>query len=117
MAGAFVGNANGVAPGLEVEARWRRLAYWLETEYAIFPDDPDANYLYGWSELNLYLRPHLWTGVSAQRLRLVQSPREVDLGPMLGFGGRGDPGVSLSLYFYGIGTGAPSYLATLSVEF
>lgn len=117
MMGGFVGRSNGVAPGLEIEARWRRLAYWFETEYTIHPGDREENYFYSWSELNLFLLPKLWVGGSVQRLKLIESPREVDVGPMVGFGNFGTRGASLSLYAYGIATSAPSYLATLSVYF
>lgn len=114
MAGVFFGNAAGIAPGLEVEARWRRLAYWIEAEYTINPGESGDNFFYTWSELNLFLHPSLWLGASAQRLKVIETPREVDVGPMLGFGARG---VSLSLYGYGLGTSTPWYLATAAVQF
>lgn len=117
MVGAFVGRSNGVAPGLEVEARWWRLAYWLESEYAFDVEDASENFFYSWSELNLYLFPFLWVGGSLQRLKLVDTSREVDVGPMIGFGNVGRPHVSLSLYGYGLGTSARWFLATLALEF
>lgn len=117
MLGVFFGNSNGIAPAVEVEGSWRRLAYWLEAEYAIDPEDGANNFVYTWSELNLYLRDWLWVGGSAQRLRLVDTPREVDFAPMVGFGRTSSPGMSLSLYAYGLGTSTTWYLATLSVQF
>ena len=116
MLGAFFGSANGVAPGLEVEARWWRLAYWLESEYAFNVEDSSEDFFYSWSELNLYLFPFLWVGGSLQRLKLVDTSREVDVGPMIGFGNVGRPHVSLSLYGYGLGTSARWFLATLALE-
>ena len=117
MLGGFFGNSNGVAPGLEVEGHWGRLAYWLESEYAFYFDAATDDYFYSWSELNFFLIPRLWIGASAQRLKLVDTPREVDFGPMLGFGKPGAPGAALSLYAYGLGTSTTWYLATLSIQF
>jgi len=117
MVGAFVGSSNGIAPGLEIEARWWRLAYWFESEYTFNVEDSSENFFYTWSELNLYVVPFLWVGGSLQRLKLVDTPREVDLGPMVGFGNVGTPHVSLSLYGYGLGTSSRWFLATLGVEF
>ncbi len=117
MIGVFFGTSRGVAPAVEVEAGWRRLAWWLEAEYAVDPGDSANNFFYSWSELNWYVRDWLWVGASAQRMRLVDTPREVDLAPMIGFGGTGDQGLSLSLYAYGLGTTSTWYLATLAVGF
>jgi len=117
MAGAFVGSSNGVAPGLEIEAHVWRLAYWFESEYTFNVEDSSEDFFYTWSELNLSLFPFLWIGGSLQRLKLVDAPREVDVGPMVGFGNVGTPHVSLSLYGYGLGTSTRWFLATLGVEF
>jgi len=117
MAGVFVGRSNGVAPGLEIEARWWRLAYWFESEYTFNVEDSSEDFFYTWSELNLYVAPFVWVGGSLQRLKLVDTPREVDVGPMIGFGNVGTPHVSLSLYGYGLGTSSRWFLATVGVEF
>jgi len=116
MAGVFVGSSNGVAPGLEIEARWWRLAYWFEGEYALNVEDSSEDFFYTWSELNLYLIPFVWGG-ALQRLKLVDTSREVDVGPMIGLGNVGTPHVSLSMYGYGLGTSSRWFLATLGVEF
>lgn len=115
MLGGVAGDVNGVAPGLEVEAQWGRVAYWLEAEYLLDLEDSAGNYLYTWSELTVSIVPWLWAGGSLQRLRVVETPTEVDVGPMVG---AGKPGSwSLSFYAYGIATSAPSYLLTGALEF
>jgi hypothetical protein len=116
MVGGVVGRVDGIAPGLEVEARWWRLAYWLESEYLFDLGDSSGNYLYTWSELNLYALPWLWVGASLQRLKVVETEREVDVGPMVGFGKPGAPGWSVSLYAYGLASSAPWYLATVALQ-
>jgi hypothetical protein len=117
MGGAVVGQTHGVAPGLEVEARWSRLAYWLEAEYLFDFADSTANNLYTWSELDLYLVPWLWVGASVQRLHDLGSPRSLEAGPAIGFGKPGAPGWSLTFYAYGLARGAPWFLGTLAVLF
>jgi len=117
MVGGIAGGMNGVAPGLEVEARWGRVAYWLEAEYVFDLEDSSGNYLYTWSELNVYALPWLWVGGSLQRIKEIETATEVDVGPMVGVGKAGTPGWSLSFYAYGISTSTPSYLLTGAVQF
>jgi hypothetical protein len=117
MIGAVFGNTRGIAPGAEVEARWGRLAFWLEAEFLIDTGTGENDYLYTWSELDLYLVPWLWIGGSVQRMKLEATPTEVDVGPMIGVGKQGSPGWSLSFYAYGLARDAPWYLGTLAVQF
>jgi len=110
MVGAVFGNLNGVAPGFEVEARWGRVAFWLEGEYVFDFKDSAGNYLYTWSELNVYALDWLWLGASVERMKLVQTTTEVSVGPMVGFG---KPGRwSVSGYVYGLTESAPTFLVT-----
>jgi len=115
MLGGVFGNVNGMAPGLEIEARWGRVAYWLESEYLIDFEDSAGSYLYTWSELNFYALDWLWLGGSLQRFKALQSPTEVDVGPMIGAGRPGSPGWGVSFYAYGLTRSAPTYLLTLAV--
>ncbi len=110
MLGAVLGNVNGVAPGLEVEARWGRVAYWLEGEYLVDLKDSAGNYLYTWSELNVYALDWLWLGASVERMKPVQTATEVSVGPMVGVG---QPGRwSVSGYAYGLTEPTPTFLVT-----
>jgi hypothetical protein len=117
MVGGVFGNTNGVAPGLEVEAKWGRFSYWLEAEYLLDLSDSAASYLYTWSEGYVSVVPWLWAGASVQRLRVVDSPRELDVGPMIGVGKPGAPGWSLSLYAYGLTTSTTTWLVTGAAAF
>ncbi len=115
MVGAVFGNLNGVAPGLEIEARWGRVAYWLEAEYVFDLKDSSGNYLATWSELNVYALDWLWVGASVERLKPVQMKTEVAVGPMVGVG---KPGRwSLSGYAYGLTEPAPLFLVTGAYQF
>jgi hypothetical protein len=117
MAGAVFGSVNGLAPGLEIEARWWRISYWLESEYFFDLGDTSASYLYTWSELFVNVVPWLWLGGSLQRIKAVQTATEVDVGPMVGLGKPGTPGWSVSGYVYGLTRSDPVFLTTVAVQF
>jgi hypothetical protein len=117
MLGGVAGRTSGIAPGLEVEARWNRLSYWLEAEYVFDLESSSDSFLYTWSELTYLTLPWLWVGASVQRTRIVHSPREVDFGPMVGIGRPGAPGASLSFYAYGLARSSPSFLVTAAAQF
>ncbi len=117
MVGAVFGTTNGVAPGLEIDAAWGRVVYWLELEYVFDLQDSAANFLATWSELYFKAADWFWLGASVQRLKVVASPTEVDVGPMIGFGQPGAPGWSVSLYAYGLTRSEPLFLSTLAVQF
>jgi hypothetical protein len=114
LVGGAVGRSAGIVPGLEVEAQWWRFSYWLELEYLFDFKNGSSNFFYTWSEVNLELVSFLWVGASWQRFRQVHSDRELDVGPMIG---AGVGPVSLSLYYYGIGTPDRWALLTLEVRF
>jgi hypothetical protein len=118
MGGAVVGQTHGVAPGLEVDGRWSRFTYWLEAEYVFDFADSTENNLYIWSELDLRLVRWLWIGAAAQRLKYLGSPRDLQVGPAVGFG-KADttPGWSLTFYAFGLAREAPWYQGTLAVLF
>src|SRR4051812_4827946 len=113
LLGGAVGQSAGVLPGLEVEAQWRRLSYWLELEYLFDVKESASSFLYTWSELNVELTSFLWAGASWQRTKQAHSERELDFGPAIG-AGLGP--VSLSFYLYGLGTSTRWALLTLAVE-
>jgi len=114
LLGGAVGESAGLVPGLEVEAQWWRLSYWLELEYLFDLKHGSSSFFYTWSEVNLELVSFLWVGASWQRFRQAHSERELDVGPMIG---AGVGPVSLSLYYYGIGTPDRWALVTLGVQF
>jgi hypothetical protein len=114
LLGGAVGESAGILPGLEVEAQWWRLSYWLELEYLFNLKDSSSSFFYTWSEVNLELTSFLWVGGSWQRFKQAHSDRELDVGPMIG---AGVGPVSLSFYYYGIGTSHHWALVTLDVRF
>ncbi|MEW5738712.1 MAG: hypothetical protein AB1938_07280 [Myxococcota bacterium] len=114
MFGGAVGNSNGIAPGLEIEAQFWRFTYWLEAEYFFNFTDSTASFFYTWSELNFRVVSWLTVGGTFQRMRLAQSERALDIGPMVGVN---VGGFALSFYFYGLWTPTRWGLLTLSLPF
>jgi hypothetical protein len=114
LLGGAVGRSPGVLPGLELEAEWWRLSYSLELEYLFNVKDSSESFFYTWSELTLEVTSFLWVGGSWQRFKQARSDRELDVGPMIG-GGFGP--VSLSFYYYGLGTSERWALVSLDVRF
>jgi hypothetical protein len=84
MVGVIVGRFDGVAPGLRLAARWRRFFFYSESEYAIPLDGDGSAFWYDWSQLAWFPLDWLTTGVSAQRLRVTETGRWIDVGPMIG---------------------------------
>jgi hypothetical protein len=80
MAGAIVGETDGVAPGLELTLAWRRLEFYSEGEYVFNAEGRDGDFAYNWSELRWQARPWLGVGLSAQRTREHRSERTIDRG-------------------------------------
>ncbi len=117
MVGAVAGATSGVAPGLEIDARWGRLTYWLEAEYVFDLKDSAGSYLYTWSELYVTVVPWLWVGGSVQRLKVIESPNELDVGPMIGVGNPGPRGWYVSGYAYGLTRSSPTWLVTGALLF
>jgi hypothetical protein len=76
--GAVVGRTAGIAPGLLLDLSWGRFALHTESEYVLATRA--SSFFYAWSELGVTLGP-VEAGLVVQRTRIVQTPREVALGP------------------------------------
>src|SRR4030095_2034127 len=51
MLGAVAGQTDGIAPGLELDVGWRRIAWYAEMEYLFDAHDRDDDFFYEWSTL------------------------------------------------------------------
>lgn len=80
MLGFVVGNTDGLAPGLELDAAYGIFDFYSETEYVIDFADKENNFFYTWSEVAVSPFDFLRTGISAQRTRLYQSDKELNRG-------------------------------------
>lgn len=83
MAGVVVGDVDGVAPGLLLDAKWKWLEFYDESEYVVSTNDHHDNFIYSWSELTLAPVEWLKFGLAAQRTRAYDTDLSVDRGPLL----------------------------------
>lgn len=84
IVGGVFGRTRGVAPGLELSARLGKVELTSEIEYVIDGSQPDASFLYSWSEL--VVRPIAWlqAGLAVQRTRFFRESRLVEPGAVVG---------------------------------
>ena len=101
MLGAVVGQTDGIAPGLELDVGWRRLAWYAESEYLFDLDDRDDDFFYSWSTLTYGLTDWLSAGVVTERSKLVDTDHSVQRGLALELA---RAHVGFSLYAYNLGS-------------
>lgn len=80
MVGIAFGNTNGFAPGLELDAAYKLIDFYSESEYLIDFTGKENNFFYTWSELAVNPFHFLRTGISAQRTRLYQTDLDLQRG-------------------------------------
>jgi hypothetical protein len=101
MLGAVAGDTDGIAPGLEFDVGWRRVAWYAESEYLFDLDDSDDNFYYSWSTLTYGFTEWLDAGLVIERSKLVDTDFGVQHGLALEVA-RGH--VGFSLYAYNLGS-------------
>jgi hypothetical protein len=83
MIGVVMGDTDGVAPGLQVDAKWKWLGLYSESEYLRSTHDRDEDFIYSWNELTLAPTEWLKFGIAGQRTRAYDTRLSIDRGPML----------------------------------
>jgi hypothetical protein len=106
MLGAVLGQTEGVAPGLEVDASWWRLGWYAEAEYLIDVEESDDNFFYMWSTLTVGVTDWLRAGLVTERTQLVDTDLDVQRGLALEFT---VDVVQLALYTYNLGEDDDQY--------
>jgi hypothetical protein len=101
MLGAVAGDTDGIAPGLELDVGWRRLAWYAEAEYLFDEDDRDDDFFYSWSTLTYGITDWLAAGLVTERSKLVDTDFSVQHGLALELAREH---VGLSLYAYNLGS-------------
>jgi hypothetical protein len=85
MISAVVGDTNGIAPGVEAIANWKKFDVYVEGEYLIATDDDGENFTYFWSEFAYSPVSWLRTGIAAQRTRAYETSVDIQRGLLVGF--------------------------------
>ena len=99
--GAVAGNTDGIAPGLELDLGWRRLAWYVEAEYLFDLEDRDDDFFYSWSTLTYGFTDWLSAGLVTERSKLVDTDFSLQHGLALEI----TSGIlGLSLYTYNLGS-------------
>jgi len=80
MAGAAFGNTSGILAGLEASLGYGMLDFYAETEYLYNLEDRSENFLYSWLELAVTPTALFRAGLTAQRLRVFQTPLGIERG-------------------------------------
>jgi hypothetical protein len=114
MAGLVVGNTDGVAPGIEIDASFKIFDYYSETEYVIDFSGSENNYLYTWGEFGVTPFQSFRTGISFQRTRLYQSDFDLQRGV---FAEYQFWKLTTGVYFFGPFSSNQFLIASLSIDF
>jgi hypothetical protein len=114
MLGGVFGNKEGIAPGLELEAAYKKFGFYSETEYVFDFAGNENNFLYTWGELSYTPIEVLNIGFSFQRTLLYQADLEVQRGIMAKY----FPGkLSTGLYYFNPFSDDNLLILMLSFEF
>jgi len=87
MAGVVFGDVDGVAPGLLLDAKWKWLEFYDESEYVVSTNDHLDDYLYTWNELTLHPIEWLKFGLVGQRTQAWDTRLSLDRGLLLSLSG------------------------------
>ena len=114
MLGIVFGNTNGIAPGLELDATFKRIVFYSETEYVVNFSGKENNFLYTWGELAFKPMEAFSIGFCYQRTLLYQTDLEVQRGIMAKFFARN---VGFGAYYFNPFSNDNLVTLSLSVDF
>lgn len=83
MFGLVLGSTTGVAPGVEIEIAWRKLALYTETEYVIDLEASEDSFLYTWLEATVAPVDWLRFGLVSQRTRTYETGLDIQRGLLI----------------------------------
>lgn len=114
IVGGVFGSMTGVGLGYEGSLSWKRLELYSEGEWILDTGDSSNNFFYNWSQL-IY-SPADWVnfGLVTQRTRLVDTDREINRGPFLGFNYKS---VGLTAFAVNVGADDAYLIVGLDVGF
>jgi len=114
MIGGVFGEVNGIAPGFKLTLTFWKLQFYTEDEYVFDKDDSSNNFFYSWSELSLAPVEWLRFGIVAERTRLYESDREVQVGPLIGLT---FDHFNITAYALNPDEGEPTFIISVGVNF
>ena len=114
MIGIVIGNTDGIAPGLELDATYGIFDYYSETEYLFDFSSSENNFLYTWGEIGVTPFSSFRTGISYQRTKLYQSQFEVQRGV---FAEYSFWKITTGVYYFDPFSNSQFVIASLSIDF
>jgi hypothetical protein len=114
MFGVVIGDADGVAPGLELTFTAWRLELYSEGEWVIDAGETTDSFYYNWTELSVQLTGWARAGFVAQRTRVYQSDRDIQRGILAGVQWKQ---ATFTGHVFEPFSSTPTYVVSLSVEF
>jgi len=109
--GGVFGSMTGLGLGYEGSLSWKNLELYSEGEWIFDTEDSSNDFFYNWSQL-IY-SPADWVnfGLVTQRTRLVDTDREINRGPFLGFSYK-----ALALTAFAVNVGADDAYLIVGLE-
>lgn len=101
MLGLVLGDTDGIAPALELDLGWKRLAWYAEAEYLFDREERDDDYFYSWSTLTYGFTDEFSAGLVTERSKLVDTDLALQRGLALEFQ---HERMGFSLYTYNLGS-------------
>ena len=83
MIGGVFGNVNGMAPGLEVTATYKKLQLYSANEYIFDTTTKAGNFFYTWTQLTYSPVPWFMAGYVVQRTRAYSTSLDLQRGLLL----------------------------------
>jgi hypothetical protein len=114
MIGGVFGNVNGIAPGLEFTATYKKLQLYSANEYIFDTGTNAGDFFYTWTQLTCSPRPWFTFGYVMQRTRAYQTPLDIQRGFLVGFTRKK---VSLTTQIFNVGQADPTVAITLGYSF
>jgi hypothetical protein len=85
MVGGVFGNVNGVAPGLEFTATYKKVQLFSANEYIFDTNAKAGNFFYTWTQLTYSPVPWFEAGYVTQRTRAYQTALDIQRGLLIQF--------------------------------
>jgi hypothetical protein len=83
MIGGVFGNVNGIAPGVEVTATYKKLQLYSANEYIFDTTTKSGNFFYTWSQLTYSPVPWFMAGYVVQRTQAYTTSLDIQRGLLL----------------------------------
>ncbi len=114
MIGGVFGNVNGIAPGLEVTATYKKLQLYSANEYIFDTTTKAGNFFYTWTQLTYSPLPWFMAGYVVQRTRAYTTTLNIQRGLLVQVTHKK---VTFSTQIFNIGETDPVLMLALGYSF